>query len=319
MSHQHRDRSLGCALALVIVSAACVGLAGCGGSSGDATALLRQTFTGNHRVDSGNLGFNLILEPSGSSTLRGPISLSLRGPFQSLGRGRLPQSAFNVSLTGMGGGGSVTITSTGASGYLTFAGASYRLPQATFQRLESSFSALGSAPGTSRSGLLGRLGIQPEHWLVNPRVVGDEAIDGTDTTHIHAGVNFAALLSDLSTFLQRAALRGGSAASSFPSGISAATRSRIAGEVRNPTFDVWTGKTDRTLRRLQIKMRLALSGQTSASLGGARSVAIGITLQYANLNQPQAITAPVALRPYSEFQGRLQVLLQAVRGALSSK
>jgi hypothetical protein len=298
------------ALALVLAS---VALAACGGSMDNATTLLHQTFTGNHQITSGTLGFNLTVVPSGSSTLKGPISLSLSGPFQSLGKGRLPRSAFNISLGAMGGGASVTIISTGSSGYVTFQGQSYKLPAATFKRLESSFSQLGASPGSSSgSGVLGRLGIQPQHWLVNPKVVGDEAVGGVDTTHIRSAINVSALLADLNTFLVRASSLGVSGASSFPHGISSASRSRIAGEIQNPTFDVWTGKSDKTLRRLQVHLTLPVSGQTSALLGGLRSAGIGLTMQYANLNQPQAIIAPTSLQPYSVFQTKLHALLQGL-------
>ena len=43
------------------------------GSSAGAQSLLNATFSGQHAVHSGILGFNLTLTPSGSSTLKGPI------------------------------------------------------------------------------------------------------------------------------------------------------------------------------------------------------------------------------------------------------
>jgi hypothetical protein len=318
MHYRNRNRMLSCGMGLLLVGVLTLVLSACGGSSGGATNLLHETFTGSHRVDSGNLGFAVTFDAPGSTTLKGPITFSMSGPFQSLGPGKLPESAFSISLAATGGGGSATITSTDTSGYVTFQGQSYKLPQATFRRLESSFSSLGSSAAAGRrSGPLSGLGIQPQHWLVNPQVVGDEAIDGTNTTHIHAGVNVAALLADLSTFLQHAAARNSSVAGSFPGGISPATRSRMAGEVQDPTVDVWTGTADKTLRRLQIKLNLALSGQSLAVLGGARSASVGLTMDYANLNQPQTITAPTTLQPYSQFQAKLRVLVADLQGALT--
>ncbi len=316
---QRRRHSLfrpGPALVVAVIS---IGLAGCGGGSGDATTLLRQTFTGSHKVDSGNLGFSLTVVPTGSSTLKGPISLSLTGPFQSLGTGKLPESAFKISLGALGAGTAVTIISPGTSGYVTYQGQSYKLPQATYSRLESSFSQLGSSPGASNgSGVLGRLGIQPQRWLVDPKIVGDEAIGGAQTTHIRAGINVAALLADLNTFLQRASSLGVAGASSFPHGISQPTRARIAGEIQNPTFDLWTGTSDKTLRRLQIGLTLPVRGQTSTLLGGLRSAGVGLTMQYADLNQPQTIAAPTALLPYSVFQTKLRAFLQGLQTGIGS-
>jgi len=306
------------ALGLLAAVAAGLALAACGSSSGEATTLLHQTFSGPHRINSGNLNFRVTVNPSGSSTLKGPITISFGGPFQSLGTGKLPASAFTVSIGAMGSNGSLTLTSTGTHGYVTFQGDSYELPQATFQRLESSFTQLGSSPGASSgSGLLGKLGIQPQHWLTNPQVVGDETVGGVTTTHIRAGINVAALLNDFNTFLGRASSLGVSGAGSLPHGISQATRNRIATEVQNPRFDVWTGTNDKTIRRLQITLSLPVSGQTSTLLGGLRSAVIALTMQYADLNQPQTITAPSPVLPYSQFQAKLRTLLQGLQGGLS--
>src|SRR6266571_4744688 len=60
---------------LAAAVSACLALAACGGGSGDATKLLRQTFGGSHTVKSGNLNLSLTINPSGSRTLRAPIFL----------------------------------------------------------------------------------------------------------------------------------------------------------------------------------------------------------------------------------------------------
>ena len=80
-------------LTLLLAALPALALAGCGssGSSGQANGLLKQTFSGKHTVKSGNLSVNLTLNPSGSSTLKGPITLSFGGPFASLGNGKLPK------------------------------------------------------------------------------------------------------------------------------------------------------------------------------------------------------------------------------------
>jgi hypothetical protein len=319
MRRTNRTRNLASALLLAVLSAACI--AGCGGgsTSQDASSLLRQTFSGPHRVNSGNLDFTLTFSPSGSRTLSSPITLSFGGPFQSLGKGKLPASDFNVRLSALGTGGTVGILSTGTKGYVTFQGKSYQLPQADFQRLESSFSSLSASPaGSGNSGLLNKLGIQPLHWLENPQVVGDENVAGASTTHIHANINVAALLDDFNTFLQKAASLGVSGSSSFPRGISATSRSRISREIQSPTFDVWTGKSDKTVRKLLIEVNLPVSGKTSTLLGGLRTAGIGLTLQYANLNQPQTISAPSTVMPYGQFQTKLRAFEQELQTGLGT-
>ncbi len=317
----HRQiRGLRVMYALLVAAAGALTLSACGSSgSSDASNLLKQTFSGSHTVNSGILSFSVTLSPSGSKTLSGPIALSFGGPFQSLGKGKLPASNFNVSVSALGRTGSIGIVSTGANGYVALQGASYQLPAATFQKLESSFAQIAPSPGGgSGAGTLSKLGINPLRWLVNPSVVGKESVGGADTTHIHAEVNVAALLADLNTFLQKAASLGVAGASRIPSSMSDATRSRIAGEVRNPTFDVWTGNGDKTVRKLAIKLTLPVSGQISTLLGGLSSAQIGVSMQYANLNQPQTIQAPTATRPFSEFAAKLRSFLANVQSSVGS-
>ena len=313
-----RIRGLGWCAVLLVAAVSSIVLAACGGSSGgggggseSAASLLKQTFTGSHEVSSGNLGLNLTLTPSGSSTLKGPITLSFGGPFQSRGSGKLPASDFTIRFAAQGKSGAISILSTGTAGYVTLQGTS-------FQKLESSFSQLtSSSGGSSGSGDLSKLGIDPLRWLVNPSVVGSENVGGAQTTHIRASVNVAALLGDLDTFLHKASSLGVSGARSIPTSIPAATRNRIASEVKNPTLDVWTGNNDKTLRKLSVNLTVPVSGQVSTELGGLSSTGIGLSLQYANLNQPQTITAPTTVQPFSEFQTELQAFLQQVEGSLA--
>jgi hypothetical protein len=319
MQMHDRNGGVRTACALLLAALMSLAVAACGSSSGagQANSLLKQTFSGTHPVNSGNLSFNLTVTPTGSNTLKTPISLSFGGPFQSLGSGKLPKSDFNVSLTGEGTGGTLGIVSTGTTGYITLQGTSYQLPAATFHKLESSFAGLGSNP-SGGSGSLSKLGIQPLHWLSNPSVVGTESVDGTSTTHIRATINVAALLADLNTFLERASSVGVSGANKISSTLSATTRNKIAEEVRNPTFDVWTGSSDKTVRRLVIQLTLPVSGQVSTLLGGLSSAGIALTMRYADLNQPQTISAPTAVRPFNQFESKLRSFLSGLEQSLGA-
>jgi hypothetical protein len=306
------------ALTAAVLSA--VALAACGSSSSSssssasAQSLLKQTFSGSHKIDSGVLSFGLTFDPSGSSTLKGPVSLLLSGPFQSRGAGKLPESNFNISVSALGHHGTLGIVSAGSSGYLTLQGQAYQLPAADFQRLSSS---LSGASG-SGSGGLSKLGIDPLHWLTNPSLVGTATVGGASTTHIRAGVNVAALLTDLSTFLQKAASSSGTAASGIPTTISPANRTKIAAAVKNATVDVWTGSSDKTLRKLSISLSLPVTGQMSTLLGGLSSAAVGMTLQYANLNQPQTIAAPTSVQPFTQFVTKVRSVMTQLEGTLGA-
>ncbi len=306
-------RRVACALcALVLVALAPVLIGACGGGGESASRLLQQTFTGHHVVNSGDLTFSLRVTPSGSSVLTQPITFTFGGPFQSLGKGKLPQSNFTVTIGAQGRSGSLSILSTGATGYVTLDGTSYQLPAATFRQLESSFSQIGG--GSSSTNLSG-LGIHPLTWLANPTIVGNESVGGATTTHIHAGVKIPALLQDVNKFLQRASAL--SSAAKVPDGISPATMTRIASEVKGATVDVWTGSSDKTIRKLAINLSLPVTGKLSSELGGLSTAGLGLSMQYANLNQPQTIVAPTNVEPYGEFATKARTFVQTLESELA--
>src|SRR5947207_10347891 len=143
------------AYALLAAALAAIALAACGGSgdsSQQAQTLLRESFKGR-QVNSGILAVSLVVTPSGSKTLNGPIELAFGGPFEALGAGKAPKSHFTLRLSAFGRSGSLGVISTGTKGYVTLQGIAYHLPQSTFRQFESS---LGRVTNSGRSGLFGR-------------------------------------------------------------------------------------------------------------------------------------------------------------------
>lgn len=315
---EHRTRGLRVPAIMLLAALAAVILAACGaGSSPSATSLLQQTFAGAHRVSSGRLDLSLTIDPAGSSTVAGPVHLSFDGPFEAGGSGQVPRFDLTARLTVRRRTGSLGIISTANAGYVTVQGTGYRMPQATFRQLESTFARIGASPqagAVPASSELSKLGIKPLHWLTNPTVAGTQNVSGTATTHIHAGINVPALLADVSAFLRMAATSGVSGSRAFAGGISASTRAKIAREIRNPTFDLWTANSDKTVRKLSINFSLPVTERSSTQLGDPRAVAVGLVFRYTNLGQQQTITAPTTVRPFSEFRSRARALLKALTG-----
>src|ERR1700739_2174007 len=107
------------AILCALVIAACGSSSGSGSPAGNVQSLLTQTFSRGHTVKSGVLGFSLSIAPTGSSTLTTPIVLSLNGPFQSRGTGKLPASDFTVGIGALKKDGLLGVISTGTDGYVT--------------------------------------------------------------------------------------------------------------------------------------------------------------------------------------------------------
>ena len=308
--------------AMLAAALAAFSLAACGGSSASpqqARTLLRETFKGNHQVNSGKLTVRLAVTGAGSQTAKGPVELDFGGPFQSQGKGQLPKSDFTLKLSALGRTATLGVISTGTKGYVQLQGTTYQLPSSTFRQLESSFAgAAGSSSGGS--GALSKLGIDPLNWVRTPTVVGTDNVGGASTTHIHGDVAVARLLADLSTVLQKASSLGISGSTGqLALGIPASTRQRIVGEVRHLTLDVWTGSRDHTLRKLEINFELPVSGAAATLLGGMRSAHLLLLVQYADINQPQTISTPSSAQPFSQFVAKVRSFTQGlISGAPSS-
>jgi hypothetical protein len=299
------------AIVAVLALTACGSSGATGSSSSDPQAILKQTFAGKHPVHSGVLAFTLKATPSGSSSLNTPLTLSLSGPFQSRGAKQVPASDFTVSIGALGKQASFGVISSGSAVYVKLEGTDYRLPTADAKQVQSSIASANSgAPGVST------FGIHPLRWLTSPRVVGTETVDGAQTTHIRAHVNVPALIADLNTVLARES-KTTAATAKLPTRISAATAGKIAASIHNPTVDLWTGKSDSTLRRLTLNAAVPVTGQASTELGGMTSATITMTAGYSQLNQPQTISAPAHPSSYKAFQAKLQGLGQELQGALS--
>jgi hypothetical protein len=315
-------------LVVALTSITTVAVTGCGSSSTNtssstpnAQTLLRETFSGKHPVTSGEIELAVKLVPTGSSVLTAPITIAFGGPFQSAAKGKLPQSDFTVTASAQGHNGKLSIVSTGSAGYISINGDSYQLPAADYDKLKSGLSSVsGSSSRTSSSSsssMLSKLGIDPLSWLADPKVLGQASVAGVNTDHIAAKVDVVGLLKDLDKLASKASSLGVKDASKLSGGMTAAEQTKIAAHINSPSFDLWTGASDRTLRKLAVTVTVPVTGTVRKSLGGLTSVKITLNLQYADLNQPQTITAPTKLLPYSEFQTKIASDLKTIEGGIA--
>ncbi len=182
--------------------------------------------------------------------------VSVTGPFQSNGPGKLPDSDITFSVQAQGQKGNLQLISTGGHGYVEIDGVAYALPAADIKELKSGVSSVtGIGAGKGQSDRLGvqGAGIDPLGWLSSPTGVGHEQVGGAQTTHIHATVNATPMLRDLSRLLGKAeqlGINGGS--SGVPQQHLQAHARQDRSRARPATFDVWTGTSDRTVRRLTV-------------------------------------------------------------------
>jgi len=307
-------------------------VAGCGGGSAKtdppaagasaAHRLLVQTFDGHRTITSGVMSVSLKVMLRGSSTIKQPLELSFGGPFMRGGGGKPLQSDFTVAISGQGHHGSLQVISAGGKGYITVSGHSYELPASNFKSVESGLGSLLSSGGAAGvkfdTSALGKLGIHPLDWLSDPKILSRNAsTGGAATTWIHATVDTTAMLQDLNKLLAKSGSLGIRGTSSLPKSISASTQERIAKALGSPpTVDVWTGNNDKIVRKVIVRATIPVTGQTRTRLGGTTAIAVTLAFGYSELNQPQTITAPTSVEPYTVLRSKVAALLQEIEGAL---
>jgi len=293
-------------------------LGACGGSDGDEVSsstdvneLLTKTFTGTKKVESGNLDLALKIEAQGgSSQLNGPVSLTLAGPFQSEGGGRLPKFKLDAGFEGAGQTVRAGATSTGDKGYLSFQGTDYVLEDAVFRQFKAGFEQ-ASQQGSKDRQSFASLGMDPRKWLTSPKNEGDAVVGDDETIKITGGVDVAKLLDDVDNALERASALGVAGAGQVPERLSPRQKQAVVDAVKDPRVEIYTGKADTILRRLVVD--LGIDDKASGSTG-----TLAFDVKITDLNEDQDIAEPSDAKPFSELLGQLGGL-GALGGAQSDQ
>jgi hypothetical protein len=280
-------------LAAVALIAGCGG--GGGGSSADARALIDKAFKTS--IPSADMTLNISADVKGVPTLQQPVSLKVAGPYQSNGKGKLPDFNWQVSVSGGGQAFSGGLISTGDNAFVNFQGTNYELGTATVSQLNQ---RLAAQTGTGKS--LKSFGIDPQAWVKDPQDQGDESVNGADTTHVQASVDVAKMFTDFNKTIQSA---GGAMGSSAPQQLSADTIQKIAQIVKSPKLDLYVGKSDNRIRRLSVKIDFEIPADQRAQFQGAESGTLSFQIDFAKVGEKQTVTAPANARPISELQQQL--------------
>jgi hypothetical protein len=302
---------------VLLVALASLLLAACGSSGKPSSAqdILKDTFGPGKSIKSGKLDVAVALNAVGLQSVNGPVKLALKGPFASQGGTKLPRFAFDLGLTAGGTTFSAGAISTGDAGFLKFQGTSYALSKSVFESFKSGYeaSAKTSGKGGARTSL-SKLGVNPLKWLDAPRKAASAVVGGTDTNHVTATVNVPNMLADVDTLLSKAGTLGSRAAANVPKGLTAAQRSQITNAVKSATFDVFAGKDDGILRKLDVKVSFLVAKADQAAVGGLQNGTLQLTLTIADLNKAQQIDAPASSKPFADLQSQIQGLLGTATG-----
>jgi hypothetical protein len=290
---------------LSLLLALAFGAAACGGgsddeasSSTDVNELLKQTFTGSKDVKSGNLDLSLKIEAQGGdSQVQGPVSIRLDGPFQSQDEGKLPKFKLEAAFEGAGQSIKAGATSTGEKGYLSFQGTDYVVEDRVFEQFKAGFEQ-AQKQGSDQKQSFASLGMDPRKWLTDPKNAGDSKVGDDDTIKITGGIDVSKLLDDINNALAKAAALGLGGAGQVPEKLTEQQKRKVIDAVKDPRFEIYTGKEDTILRRLVVN--LGIDDKASGSNG-----TVGFDVSITDLNEEQDIAEPADAKPFKDLLGQL--------------
>jgi hypothetical protein len=261
-------------VALALASLAIV-VAGCGGSASDATRELRQTAQQLGQIRSGDLKLRLVALPSNG--VKGRIGFELDGPF-GLKPGALPIA--NIRYTQLAGTQRATATfvSDGERAVALVNGKAVSLPPAALEQLRGATARLGGSSGIG--------GLRIDSWLRHSSVSDGGVVAGAETDHITAELDVVNAANGLLSLVRQLGRNAPT--------LTGESADQLRQAVKSSSIDVWTGKDDKLLRRLELKAELGFDvpDDLKRVLGDAVGANVEFVLAIAHPNQPVHVTMP---------------------------
>jgi hypothetical protein len=294
-------------LTLVALALLGAGLAACGGGGGEnADKVLKDTFSGGKTVRSGKLDVTLKIAAQGVPALSQPVELSLRGPVQSTGARKVAKFDLNLAVKAQNSSFSAGVISTGSAAFLKLSGQTYSLPPQVFQSLQNVIQS--QKPDQKGNFSLVSLGVDPRKWVSGAKNEGETDVGGASTNHVSGKLDVSRFLTDAQTLVRRT--NSSSAISGrVPTQLTPQQKQQIEQAIKNPTFDLYSGKDDHILRKLALKLGFTQPGaKTSGN--------VTFSLEFADVNKPQTIETPASPKPFSELSKALSSLGGGQLGSL---
>lgn len=313
-------------LALTAVTAGALGLSGCGGddsSSGNASAgssnpntLLVNTFKpgSGGKIESGTIELTASGTLAGASSASGEAKAVIK--LNKAQNGEVPEFSADVDVKGeQKGGRKIDFQAGGVFTdnrfYINYDGESYDVGEELSKRavdsLKQSIDQSNSGSADNKE-LLAKLGLEPDTWLTNPKVEGEDEIGGVDTLKISGEVNVKAMVPDILDAARKAqSLAPAAGARTKVPQVTDAQLDKAAKQIEQLDVAIWTGKEDNILR--QVTVDLAINGSKPG-----QKIEGQFKLTLTDVNEEQDIEAPSDTKPITDLLPKLGGLFGAASG-----
>jgi hypothetical protein len=300
-----------------------VALIGCGGdsesddassgtkanaaNSAEVRKLLRQTFGPNPKATSGKLSGTVDINVKGAPRYRDPVQVTLSGPFNQSGSSPA-EANLSVGLQLRGGaiGGELILVDDKV--LIGLGSSGYSIPESIAGRIRRPLSKTSNGLAS----VLNVFGVAPQRWAKDPRIVGNEQVNGEDTIHGTAGIKAnrffldVARLTKVLTSLRITDITG------LPREIDGTARAALVRSVTSATGHVYTGAKDKVLRRATFDMTLKPSSKDRRTLGFSR-LALKGELNVTEVGTAQKIQAPAVSGTFDDLQTTFDALAESVK------
>ena len=294
-------------LLLAALTAAFLSACG-GGDSGNVKDTLDKAFS--TPIKSARIDLEVTLKLDGIKELKGPVKLSVQGPYESGGSKTIPKADWDIAASAAGQNFTAGFISTGDNAWVGFQGQNYEIGKEAVAQINTQ---IAQAAGKNDSKGLSEFGIDPRHWLKDAKDEGSEKVAGADTNHVSATLDVSRFLDDLNKIVQKAGGTTGASAQITP-----AQKKQIEEIVKNPRFDVYAGKDDNVIRRLSADLSFTVPSDKQAQVGGLKSGTLSFSIEFADVGKPQTISAPESAKPLSELTSQLGGLGSILGGGTGS-
>ncbi len=254
------------------------------------------------------MSLDVQLQLNGIQQLKGPVKLSLQGPYESGAGQTIPKVDWDISASASGQNFDAGFVSTGDDAFVKFQGQSYEVGKQAVAQINAQ---IKSAAGKKKQGL-SQFGINARNWLTDAKDEGTSNVAGVQTKHVSAALDIGKFLDDINQLVQKA---GGSIGGAQAPQLTPQEKAQIQKVIKNPRFDVYVGKDDNVIRRLSADLSFTIPQAQQAQVQGLSSGTLSFSVQFANVGKPQTITAPTGARPITELTSKLGGLSGALGGA----
>jgi hypothetical protein len=289
-----------------------------GGSDESPEAVLEgSTFEG---IESGDLDLSMNIDVSGEEG--GTIDVTVSGPFQSKGKGQIPELDMTAAANGSVGGKDVDfeagVVLVPSKAFVSYDGQSYEVDPTTFSFVQSAIEEAQRKSG-AESGTEGATKCQEEaagkfsaeDFVDNLTNDGSADVGGAETTKISGDLNVPGALEAVTELTELPACSSQlEAAGPLPLGELEEAQGEIEKAVKSASAEVYVGE-DKIIRRFTAEVDVQPEGSDEA-------VRMEIDLTINGVNEEQEIGTPDDAKPLNDLFEKLGVnpieLLQGAQG-----